>query len=299
MSLGETVLRWAGTDYGWGAVALAGDLEPGECVLVRRFEQPLLDGLACVAGLGLFSIYDDALSDAPWSEVRYGSGSACGPGLSDVGAPGPDERIELVDGEWIVAKGAESTCRQKPPVGDVIFRIPPTSCPQTSALSPAQLDKLCLAHPFGRPPACEQEPASEVQCEHFIGMHEDCGITTCEYIACADAMAAADVCGTPEECEAIAACDKPSKPVANLPITICAGIESTQDEAGWCEAHPWGRATECGGSGPSEVACADMLDLFEGCGVTQCEFAACAAALAVADCGESPEECAGISSCTY
>ena len=298
-SLDTTVLRWAGDDFGWGATALSGALAPGECTLVTDFDQPLIEG-ECGAAFALFSVFDDALTASPWSEVWYGDVECS----TDVERPTSTEHIELQGDAWVVVQGTAPTCAKAPPT------VPPVIIPAPLC---APLDEqgkaYCEAHPWGRAPGCKEEQ-SAAECLSILEPLADCGFSTCEYEACANALAEATCTARPKVCDEIVEClnsgndpplsDTHVKPSSfKLSLTTCPGTESIKDTAAWCEAHPWGRPSECGGAGPSEAACVDMLDLFEGCGVTQCEFSTCAAALATAPCGTTPPECAGISSCVY
>ena len=298
-SLDTTVLRWAGDDFGWGATALSGALAPGECTLVTDFDQPLIEG-ECGAAFALFSIFDDALTASPWSEVWYGDVECS----TDVERPTSAEHIELQGDAWVVVQGTAPTCAKAPPT------VPPVIIPAPLC---APLDEqgkaYCEAHPWGRAPGCKEEQ-SAAECLSILGPLADCGFSTCEYEACANALAEATCTARPKVCDEIVEClnsgndpplsDTHVKPSSfKLSLTTCPGTESIKNVTAWCEAHPWGRPSECGGAGPSEAACVDMLDLFEGCGVTQCEFSTCAAALATAPCGTTPPECAGISSCVY
>lgn len=65
-----------------------------------------------------------------------------------------------------------------------------------------------------------------------------------------------------------------------------------------CEAHPW--AGGCSGLG-SELECADMLDVIAAtpacADIGPCEYAACADALADAECSARPPECAVLLAC--
>jgi hypothetical protein len=88
------------------------------------------------------------------------------------------------------------------------WRIPPQSCPPIEELNPQQRGVMCETHPFGRPKGCTANPPSAEKCEDFIEQNAGCDITTCEYKACADALASpeAECLGIPPECEGISSC---------------------------------------------------------------------------------------------
>mgnify|MGYP003430185716 FL=1 len=271
--LDEIVLRWSGDDYGWGATGLAGELAPGACMLVERFDQPLLPGAPKPAGLALFSVNDDAQNDPPFDEVTYGAGS-------DIAAPAAGEHIELIDEKWRVVRGSGASCRggekgRPQPVPPVIVTCAPdpdmcaqlgdacradgveeptcdglevnvcpgaqlavcdaaltlcadtgdgcehtaavceanmahcfaAKCREAGEVTPAQALATCFAHP-SLLSGCDGELPSAGECMSLL-MWEDCGITTCEWIACMEDLAATGeqcVADKPASCDAVLAC---------------------------------------------------------------------------------------------
>lgn len=77
----------------------------------------------------------------------------------------------------------------------------------------------------------------------------------------------------------------------------CPLIDDIADPEAFCKANPWGRASECGGDGPTPEACLESLESMLGCGVSSCDFAACAASFAIAACDERPRSCDGVAMC--
>lgn len=64
-----------------------------------------------------------------------------------------------------------------------------------------------------------------------------------------------------------------------------------------CEAIPYGRPLLCVSGGPTTEACSLRMDMFARCGLTTCEYDACAMALAEAPCDEMPAACAAVMQC--
>lgn len=85
-------------------------------------------------------------------------------------------------------------------------------------------------------------------------------------------------------------------PTTGEPAPSCAEMSPAEI----CEAHPWGRPEGCSGLG-SDLECADMLETIEAtpacADITPCEYAACADALADAECTARPPECAALLAC--
>ena len=85
-------------------------------------------------------------------------------------------------------------------------------------------------------------------------------------------------------------------PTTGEPAPSCADMSPAEI----CEAHPWGRPEGCSGLG-SDLECADMLEVIAAtpacADIDLCEYAACADALADAECSARPPECAALLAC--
>lgn len=243
-----TVLRWAGHDYGWGASALAGELAPGECMVVTRFDQPLLDGARSPAALALFSVYDNALTDKPWSEVVYGDG------WTDVAAPSAGEHIELVDGAWLVIDGAsEPQCGVAPRPKDIAAACTPD--PDMCA----QLGGACKLDGMD-PDVCNGVAvnvcpgARAMSCQAVMKLCDDEGLD-CDHVA--------KVCSSNLEGCPAPACEQ-------------AGELSMPEALATCAAYP--SLLGCGEE-PDMGLCLALLT-WDGCGISSCEWIECQEELA-------------------
>lgn len=159
--------------------------------------------------------------------------------MEDVAALGDTCPLDLPSScKAIVACKQNET--EAPPVGfSLPWRIPPQSCPLIESLSTQQRGVMCAAHPFGRPLGCTSDPPSAMKCEEFIEQNTGCNITTCEYKACADALAKpeAECLGIPPECEAISNCkgsDWSFDPPWRGPLNCCESHGNVEGQDDTC-----------------------------------------------------------------
>lgn len=90
----------------------------------------------------------------------------------------------------------------------------------------------------------------------------------------------------------------------SLPLVgKCSEIGEVLDDAAmlaaFCKEHPWGHQAGCNAGEPP---CEEVLVALNGqacAGVDACDAAACADAMAAAECGEAPDECAEIKACLF
>lgn len=205
----DVVLRWAGDTYGWGAAKIPVMMGPGACYVATEFDQPLLTGEKCAAGIGLFSSFDDANVDEPFFGVSYGFDTCELPwtgGDIDVEPPSASESLMLIAGEWIVVEGNEPGCpRPGPSSPPDDWRLPPNLCPLAENMTDSEISVLCAKHPMGRGAACGELPSVEA-CIDYMHAQQGCGLTRCEYAACMEALETADCTDAPAACQGITSC---------------------------------------------------------------------------------------------
>jgi hypothetical protein len=202
--LEDYVLRYTGQGYGFGAQELAGELAPGECSIVRGFDPPLQAGHECADAIGLFEYFADALTSAPMNAVVYGDES-CEPfsTLIDVPvSPRPWQRLQLGANGWSIKSG--STPPQcEPLTRDLGFSA---ACYPLSDLSDEARAQLCSDFPYGRPEECGAGGPTEAECLLRLPVFARCDLTSCEYTACAEALAVGACDELPEACDPIVEC---------------------------------------------------------------------------------------------
>jgi hypothetical protein len=197
----------------------------------------------------------------------------------------------------------EETCQEN------LEGCPAPKCKHAGTLDETEAIALCFAYPSLLD--CESDAPDAGQCLELVTWKQ-CGFSSCEWIQCQEDLANSPnkACPMlmPASCKPITSClakedhppaaavTPPTRP--SPPITYCESVDAIGNTSKFCKQHPWGRPSSCGGPGPTAAQCETMLDIFEGCNVTQCEFTACAEALAVAPCGTTPPECDSISTCS-
>lgn len=208
VDLADHVLRWSDEfDYSRGADWLSGQLEPGECTVVKQFTPALWHNASCAIGLALFDPLVDVFTSEPSDSVTYGEGNCgdldwAGP-WSDIDQPSPAEHIELTAEGWDVVPGtAVPNCTAGLP--DPWWSIPPADC-----LLAVEDGNMCETHPLGPAIACgpEDEPQTVGKCQKVLEQNGN-QLCSSDYVDCREAMRLAPCGVCPRECATVhGACD--------------------------------------------------------------------------------------------
>lgn len=158
--------------------------------------------------------------------------------MEDVAALGDTCPLDLPGSCKAIVACKQNETEAPEPDFTLPWRIPP-QCPLIESLSTQQRGVMCAAHPFGRPLGCTSDPPSAMKCEEFIEQNTGCNITTCEYKACADALAKpeAECLGIPPECEAISNCkgsDWSFDPPWRGPLNCCESHGNVEGQDDTC-----------------------------------------------------------------